>query len=348
MACKRFMARAALVAGVLLGCGLNAPASRAADQALIDAARKEGSVTWYTTLIVDQFVRPAAAAFEKKYGVKVNYIRADHNDVLLRILNEGKAGRMQADLFDGFSQVVALDKEGMVLHWSPDAAKRFPKHLYDPEGRWIASNLYVLTPGFNTDLVPKGTEPRTFEDLLDPKWKGKMAWSSNVSASGSAGFIGTVLTHMGEEKGMAYLNKLAAQNVTGVRVSARQLLDLVIAGEYAIGLQIFNYHPGISAAKGAHVDWIKMEPALAALGAVSITKPAPHENAAKLFLDFLTSPEGQQLFRDADYMPVDPDVPPRDPSLRPDGVNFKATYMTPFEIDSQVNRWAKIYDQLFK
>ncbi len=348
MACKRFMARAALFAVVLLGWGLCAPASRAADQALIDAARKEGSVTWYTTLIVDQFVRPAAAAFEKKYGVKVNYIRADHNDVLLRILNEGKAGRMQADVFDGFSQVVSLDKEGMVLHWSPDAAKRFPKHLYDPEGRWIASNLYVLTPGFNTDLVPKGTEPRTFEDLLNPKWKGKMAWSSNVSASGSAGFIGTVLTHMGEEKGMAYLNKLAAQNITGVRVSARQLLDLVIAGEYAIGLQIFNYHPGISAAKGAHVDWIKMEPALAALGAVSITKPAPHENAAKLLLDFLTSPEGQQLFRDADYMPVDPDVPPRDPSLRPDGVNFKATYMTPFEIDSQVSKWAKIYDQFFK
>ncbi len=348
MACRRFTARAALFAGVLLGWGLSAPASRAADQALIDAARKEGSLTWYTTLIVDQFVRPAAAAFEKKYGVKVNYVRADHNDVMLRILNEGKAGRMQADLFDGFSQVVTLDKEGMVLRWSPDAAKRFPKHLYDPEGRWIATNLYVLTPGFNTDLVPKGTEPRTFEDLLNPKWKGKMAWSSNVSASGSAGFIGTVLTHMGEEKGMAYLNKLAAQNITGVRVSARQLLDLVIAGEYAIGLQIFNYHPGISAAKGAHVDWIKMEPALAALGAVSITKPAPHENAAKLFLDFLTSPEGQQLFREADYMPVDPDVPPRDASLRPDGVAFKATYMTPFEIDSQVSKWAKIYDQLFK
>jgi len=348
MACKGFILRAPLFALALLGLGLNASASRAADQTLIDAARKEGSVTWYTTLIVDQFVRPAAAAFEKKYGVRVDYIRADHNDVTLRILNEGRAGRMQADLFDGFSQVVALDKEGMVLRWSPDAAKRFPKHLFDPEGRWIAANLYVLTPGFNTDLAPKGTEPRTFEDLLNPKWKGKMAWSSNVSASGSAGFIGTVLSHMGEDKGMAYLNKLAAQNITGVRVSARQLLDLVIAGEYAIALQIFNYHPGISAAKGAHVDWIKMEPALAALGVVSITRPAPHENAAKLFVDFLTSPEGQQLFRDADYMPVDPDVAPRDPTIRPDGATFKATYMTPFEIDNQVSRWAKIYDQLFK
>jgi len=345
---KGIAGRVAAFGACVMASLLCASVSRAADQALIEAAKKEGTRTWYTTLIVDQFVRPAAAAFEKKYGVKVNYVRADHNDVTLRILNEGKAGRMQADIFDGFSQVVTLDREGMVLRWSPDAAKRFPKHLSDPEGRWIAANLYVLTPGFNTDLVPKGTEPKTFEDLLDPKWKGKMAWSSNVSASGSSGFIGTVLTHMGEDKGMAYLRKLAGQNMTGVRVSARQLLDQVIAGEYAIGLQIFNYHPGISAAKGAHVDWIKMEPALAALGVMSITKPAPHENAAKLFLDFLTSPEGQQLFRDADYMPVDPDVPPRDPSIRPDGDKFRAIYMTPFEIDSQVPKWAKVYETLFK
>ena len=345
---RKRIARLAAFGAFVFASMTGAPASRAADQAMIDAAKKEGTLTWYTTLIVDQFVRPATAAFEKKYGVKVNYVRADHNDVTLRILNEGKAGRMQADLFDGFSQVVTLDREGMVLHWSPEAARRFPKHLSDPEGRWIAANLYVLTPGFNTDLVPKGTEPRTFEDLLDPKWKGKIAWSSNVSASGSAGFIGTVLSHMGEDKGMAYLRKLAGQNLTGVRVSARQLLDQVIAGEYSIGLQIFNYHPGISAAKGAHVDWIKMEPALAALGVMSITKPAPHENAAKLFLDFLTSPEGQRLFRDADYMPVDPDVPPRDPSIRPDGDKFKAIYMTPFEIDSQVPKWAKVYEELFK
>ncbi len=348
MTCKRIATGFALFGSALIGCCLSLHPTRAADQALIEAARKEGVVTWYTTLIVDQFVRPAAAAFEKKYGVKVDYVRADHNDITLRILNEGRAGRMQADLFDGFSQVVTLDREGMVLRWSPEAAKRFPGHLHDPEGRWIASNLYVLTPGFNTDLVPKGTEPQTFEDLLNPKWKDKMAWSSNVSASGAAGFIGAALAHLGEDRGVDYLKKLAGQNITGVRVSARQLLDQVIAGEYAIGLQIFNYHPGISAAKGAHVDWIRMQPALAALGAVSITKPAPHENAAKLLLDFLTSPEGQKLFRDADYMPVDPDVPPRDPTIRPDGDRFKATYMTPFEIDSQIPKWSRIYEQLFR
>jgi ABC-type Fe3+ transport system substrate-binding protein len=336
--------------GLLLAAVIMLPSVRteAADQALIDAAKKEGRLTWYTTLIVDQFVRPVTDAFEKKYGIKTEYTRADHNEVALRILNEGKAGKMQADIFDGFSQVVGLDREGFVTRWSPEAAKRYPKHLFDPQGRWIASNLYVLTPGYNTDLVAKGAQPKTFEDLLDPKWKGKLAWSINTSPSGAAGFIGAVLSYMGEEKGMVYLRKLATQNITGVRVSARQLLDQVIAGEYPIALQIFNYHPGISAAKGAHVDWIKMQPALAALGIVSITKPAPHENAAKLFVDFLTSPEGQGMFRNADYMPVDPQVSPRDPALRPDGEAFKATYLTPEQLDSEVPKWAKIYEQIFR
>ena len=91
-----------------------------------------------------------------------------------------------------------------------------------------------------------------------------------------------------------------------------------------------------------------MHPALAALGIVSITKPAPHENAAKLFVDFLTSPEGQAIFRDADYMPVDPGVQPRDPAFRPDGDTFKATYLSPWQVDSEIPKWAKVFEQVFR
>jgi ABC-type Fe3+ transport system substrate-binding protein len=326
---------------------LSAPV-RAADAALVDAARKEGRVVWYTTLIVDQFVRPLTAAFEKKYGIKVDYVRADMTEVGLRVMNEGQAGKMLADVFDGFSQVASLDRAGFVEHWVPDGAKRFPKELYDPQGRWVASNLYVLTPGFNTDLIPKGTEPKTFEDLLDPKWKGRIVWSSNVSPSGAAGFIGLVLLNMGEEKGMDYLRRFAAQRPVGVKLAARAVLDQVIAGEYAIALQIFNNHPGISAAKGAPVDWIRLQPSLAALSAVSITKPAPHPNAARLLVDFLISPEGQEIFRAADYMPVDPQVAPRDPRLRPDGKDYKAIYLTPEQIDEALPKWATVYEELFR
>ena len=317
------------------------------DQALLDAAKKEGQVTWYTTLIVDQFARPAAMVFEKKYGIKVNYVRADPAVVALRVANEGKAGQMQADILDGFS-TSALAKQGYIESWMPDSIRKLPKEYYDPNGYWIASNIHVLTPGFNTDLVPKGTEPRSFADLLDPKWKGKMVWSSSTATSSAAGFIGAVLAAMGEEKGLSYLQKLAKQDIANVDASARQILDQVIAGEYSIALQIFNNHTIISAAKGAPSDWINMDPPSVVLAVDSLTTHSRHPNAGKLFLDFLLSKEGQELFRNADYLPADPDVPPRDPSLTPGSGKFHARTFSPDELDSGMPHWADIYHRLFQ
>ena len=111
---------------------------------------------------------------------------------------------------------------------------------------------------------------------------------------------------MGEEKGKAYLRELAKQNIAGLPGSAREVLDQAIAGEYAIALQIFNHHAVISAKKGAPVDWIKMEPATETLSVVSVHKSAPHPNAAKLLVDFITSKEGQEVFRDVRLCPGAP------------------------------------------
>src|SRR5207244_5456501 len=109
------------------------------------------------------------------------------------------------------------------------------------------------------------------------------------------GFGGTVRTEMGREKGMAYLRELSKQNVANLPGSAREVLDQVIAGEYAVALQIFNHHAVISARKGAPVDWIKMEPATETLSVVSVHKNAPHPNGAKLLGDLITSLEGQEV-----------------------------------------------------
>ena len=326
---------------------LSAMPVQAADQALIDAAKKEGQVVWYTGLIVNQFVVPAANAFEKKYGVKVNYVRADSVEVSVRILNEAKAGKVESDVFDGFA-TPALKKQGLVAKWIPDQAKTLPKQYSDPDGFWIATNQFTLTPAFNTNLVPKGAEPKTFDDLLDPKWRGKMAWDSRASSSAGPGFIGLVLTTMGQQKGMDYLRKLAPQKISGLTVAARQVLDQVIAGEYAIGLQMFNHHVPISAAQGAPVAWIPMQPAMGVLSVISLTKDGPHPNAGKLLMDFLASAEGQSLYRDADYIPVDPAVAPKNPGLRPDGDKFKAVYMSPEQIDSDMPKWVQIYADLFR
>ena len=326
---------------------LVATSAPAADQALIDAAKKEGSVTWYTTLIINQFTRPAAEAFEKKYGIKVEYIRADPNEIALRISNEAKAGKVLADIFDGFG-MPALVRAGFVEKWIPDTAKRLPQQFRDPNEYWAAPNIFVLTPGFNTDLVKKGTEPKTFADLLDPKWRGKMVWSSRMSASSAPGFIGAALTEMGDEKGMDYLRKLAEQKIVNVDAAARQLMDQIIAGEYPVGLQMFNHHAVISASQGAPSAWIAMEPATVVLSVLHLTTKSPHPNAGKLLFDFLQSEEGQKLFRDADYMPVDPAVPPRDPTLRPDTGKFKARYFNPDELDAAMPKWQDIYLKMFR
>ena len=342
-----FPRHAWLAAAAILAALAGAPA-RAADQAMIDAAKKEGQVVWYTTQIIDQFARPAAAAFEKRYGIKVSYVRANSNEVALRVLNEAKAGKMQADVFDGTGATASLKKEGIVAKFIPENAKRFPKEYIDSEGYWVATNLYVLTPGYNTELIRKGTQPKTFQDLLDPKYKGKIAWNSTSSSSAGPGFVGIVLETMGEEKGIAYLRDLAKQQPTGLAVAARQVLDQVIAGEYAIALNIFNNHAVISAAKGAPVDWIPMDPALGVLSVISVTKDAPHPNAGRLFLEFLMSEDGQKIYRDAEYLPVDPNVPPKDLALRPDGVKFRAIYKTPEDIDREMPRWAEIFKSIFR
>ena len=343
----RVCARGLVAALTLFLLAASCPAL-ALDQALIDAAKKEGRVVWYTTQIVNQFARPAAETFEKKYGIRVDYIRADSNEVALRILNEGRAGKVQADVFDGTAAVASLKKENLVLQWTPEGARRLPAHAVDEAGYWVATNLYVLTPGYNTDLVPQAAAPRTYEDLLDPRWKGKIVWNTAAAPSAAGGFVGVVLASMGEEKGLAYLQALAKQNVTGIQVAARQVLDQVIAGEYAIALNIFNNHAVISAAKGAPSAWIAMNPAMAVLSVISVTKDAPHMNAGKLFLEFLVSEEGQKIYRDADYMPIDPSVQARDPSLRPDGERFKAITFTPEQIDMNMPRWAGVFRDIFR
>ena len=335
-----------IIATALIAATLTPLGALAADQALIDAARKEGEVTWYTTSIVDQFVRPAAQAFEKKYGIKVNFIRSNALEIELRVSNEAKAGRIQADLVDGTTTSITLKKMNLVEKWTPDV--KLPDRYKDPEGYWMASQEYVLLPGYNTDLIPKGSEPKNFEDLLNPRLKGKMVWNTTPSSSAGQGFVGLVLMEMGEEKGRAYLQALAKQNVTGIQVAARQVLDQVIAGEYAIALNIFNNHAVISAAKGAPSAWIPMNPALAVLSVISVTKDAPHTNAGKLFLEFLVSEEGQKIYRDADYMPIDPGVSARDPSLRPDGERFKAITFTPEQIETNMPKWAGVFREYFR
>jgi iron(III) transport system substrate-binding protein len=340
------MKKSLLATGLI--CALASHPAFAADQALIDAAKKEGEINWYTSQIVNQYVRPAISAFEKKYGIKVNYFRGNATDIALKVSTEAKAGRVLADVVDGTTTSVMLMRDGHIMQWVPDNTKGFEKQFVDPNGYWVASNFYVLTPGINTEMVKKADIPKSYADLLDPKWKGKMVWNATPSSSAAPGFVGTVLATMGEEKGMDYLRALAKQNVVSVASSGRQVLDQVIAGEYPLALQIFNNHASISARQGAPTTWITLDTSLAVIATISITKATTKPNAAKLFMEFVTSEEGQKLLAEAGELPVHPNVKPIDPPLRPEDGKFKAIFLSPEQVDQSMPRWAKIYQETFR
>jgi iron(III) transport system substrate-binding protein len=321
----------------------------ALDQRLIDAAKKEGEVVWYSTLIIDQIVRPVAKAFEEKYpGISVKFSRTPAGEMALKLQNEIRAHSVQADFFDAnsaFFQALPLDN---LVEYRPAAAASYPDNLKDPKGRYTAVNLYTMATGINTDMVPEADRPKSYEDLLDPKWKGKMAWTTDLTPNGPPGFIGAVLASMGEEKGMAYLEKLAKQGIANVPASQRVVLDQVISGQYAIGLMIFNHHAVISAKKGAPVAWLKIEPLVSTGNYVGLIKGSPHPNAGKLFEEFVLSKEGQTVFQKATYLPAHPDVPAAVPSLKPKEGGFKAVVITNEMALEKLPHWTEIYKQLFK
>jgi ABC-type Fe3+ transport system substrate-binding protein len=318
------------------------------DPKLLEAARKEGQLLWYTTLIVDQIVRPLIRAFHAQVpGVEVKFVRIDSGLQVTRLLTEAKIGRVQADVWAVIDGAAPLTENNAAAAFDIASAAGLPPTLVDPKRRWIATNLATRSLAYNTTLVPAATAPRSYQDLLDPRWKGAFVWNPN-SMTGAWGFIATVLRHMGEEAGMAYLRKLAGQNITPLPIATRAVLDRVIAGEYAIGLEMVNAHAAISIAQGAPIRWVPLEAVTTTLQVAGVTTGAPHPNAGRLFLDFMTSRAGQEIFRDANYIPMHPDVPAKDPTLKAKEGGYDSMVLGPEEVDNHAPRYRKIYQDIFR
>jgi len=276
---------------------------------LIAKAKEEGKLVWYTTMIVDQVVRPIAAAFEEKYGIRVEFVTGGWREVALRVSNESKSGSVSGDVYDSSEALGALLKDGFVEAYRPQSAADYPEDLKDSDGYWTAALLQPMVGAVNTDLVDEKDYPKSFEDLLDPKWKGQMAWTNNPTVAGPPGFIGAVLKSMGEEKGKEYLQKLAEQDIANVPSNQRVVLDQVIAGQYPLVLSVYNYHIAISQEKGAPVAPVHMDLSHMNTGMAGMLRGAPHPNAAKLFLEYFYSEDGQKIVAEAGYIPANPDQP---------------------------------------
>lgn len=335
--------------GTAAGLVLAPAVARAEDAAMVAAAKKEGMVVWYSGMIVNQVLRPLSEGFERKYpGIKVQSSRMPSGDAAQKIISEARAGNPQADLYDGTAVTFRLAEAGLVERYKPANAASYPAAMKDPNGDWTAINTYVMTPAVNSEMVSAADTPKTLQDLLDPRWRGRMAWTTDTTASGPAGFIGTVLDSMGQDKGMEYLRKLAQQRIVNVPASQRVVLDQVIGGQYPLALMTFNHHSVISAAQGAPVRWLPFSPAVELPNPAGLIRNAPHPNAAKLLLEYVLSDEGQAVMRKADYIPASPNVNAADPTLLPAKGGFTAMVVTPQDTAKKLEGWVAIYNELFK
>jgi ABC-type Fe3+ transport system substrate-binding protein len=349
-----------LLAGFFLAAGFCAAAAWAAmvedvalmkspnrEKLLIEGAKKEGKVMFYTGLIVDQVVRPVKDAFEKEYPfVQVEFFRANSERLAQRMLAEYQSKRYEVDLVSGSAAATMLQRAGLMQRFYSPPIAEYPPDLKDPKGFWGSTNVYFMTLGYNTRMVKPGELPKSYEDLLNPRWKGQMMWSTS-RGSGAPQFIGNLFMSRGLEAAKAYLPKLKQQNIAKSTASARQILDLVIAGEYPMAIQIFNHHAFISKSAGAPVEWQPLEPVTATNNAVGVAKNAPHPHAAMLFLDFMLSRKGQRVFQAANYLPAHPEVPALQADLKP-GVRFKkANYLSPEVLFDKSDEWAEYFEKEF-
>jgi iron(III) transport system substrate-binding protein len=268
-------------------------------QKVAAAAKKEGSFMLYTSFAEKDLPR-LTAAFEKRYGVKVKVWRSASEKVLQRAVIETGAGRHEFDaVHTSALEMEALHREKVLQPVAPAHGVELLAGAVRPHRAWTATYLSFWVQAYNTRVVKKDDLPRTYQDLLDPKWRGKLGIEARVPE-----WYATVAMDMGEEKGIRFFRELVAKNGISVRGGHTLLSNLVIAGDVPLALTMYQYITEGAKRKGAAVDWFVLEPAVARMSGVGIARRAPHPNAALLFYEFMLSTEAQQLLLEMDYVPT--------------------------------------------
>ena len=321
------------------------------EQLLLEGARKEGQVVIYSAAIVNQALRPMAEAFMKKYPfIKLTYWRGDTEEIVAKLSAEVRAKNVVADLVEGTGVGELAVEAGLTVPFSTPATDALPEMYRDPRGNWVSTRVSYFGIAYNTKLVPADQAPRTYDDLLDPRWKGKLAWRIGTS-SGTPLFLTTIRIARGEDKAREYFEKLAQQKVINFGSgSARTLVDRVIAGEFPIALNIFAHHPLISKAKGAPVNTHLLEPTASTAGTMIVPRGVRHPYAAMLLADFILSQEGQSIFSKAEYFPVRPDVAPLETlaPVVPKTAGVKELFVSSEQLNRYNDSSQKIFDELFR
>lgn len=287
------------------------------EKLLHEAAQAEGGeLMIYTSMNIDD-LELILAKFRERYPfTKTDYYRATGDDVIRKILTEDQAGKHFADVIETEAfEVYRLMQAGLLQPYVAPQSAAYPASLKDPAGYWTVDRLNTVVIGYNTELVGQADIPSTWEDLLDPKWKGKMAVEAN-----DIELLADMVSYWGEEKAFAFWEGIAAQE-PGIVDGHTELAEFVSAGEFAISPTLYGYRVEKLKADGAPIEWIRTDPVIAYTQLLAMASDAPNQSTARLFINWLLSVDGQNVYREVGRIPSRPGIG-TDPAGLIEGLNL--------------------------
>ena len=270
----------------------------------VEAAKKEGKVVIYGT-IVPQVMNVIQKGFEAKYGIKTEYWRADATKVIERAMTEWRAGRPAYDVVTGARGALILGKqEGIFGKYVPPASEAFPAKFKDPDGQltaWRSTPIGIL---YNTELVKPADAPKSLDDLLDPKWHGKLVIPDPTRHNSTAQFLWNLEKIKGE-RWMDFVRALGKQKPNLID-SFAPIPTALIRGESHVGITYIQY---VAQQKGP-IGYSLMAKALSEPTDAAISAKAANPNAGKLLIDYICSPQNQKKVAESGEFVLQPGVYP--------------------------------------
>ena len=326
-----------LILFLLMGPLAVAEAQDAHSAKLIEGAKKEGSLIWYTSTSTEDIKR-LFDAFNKKYPyIKTEFFNAGSARVLNRILNEARVGKVFFDLVSVRGvETHQLVKEGFIQPYVSPESAAYPQGFKDAKGYWVDYFDAYNIIAYNTKLVPKEHAPKSWEDLLDPRWKGKIAMDEEMYS-----WYAAMAVAWGRERAERYMKALAKQDIQ-LRSGQTLIAQLMAAGEFHMGMALAHRIERMKE-QGAPVEWVTtLDPITVSLHPIGVATKAPHASSAKLFIDFVLSKEGQQLVLAIGRTPSRPGI-----DTKMQAKNLKL-FPIPPALGESYNRYQKEFRELFR
>jgi iron(III) transport system substrate-binding protein len=270
---------------------------------LLAGAKTEGTVTLYSSAtLADQSA--ILGAFQAKYGIKVQQWRGSSEDIRSRALTEFAGGRFDADAVEtSGSEMEIMVRERLLQAIMPPAAAALIPQARMPHHGWIATRLSVFVGAYNTNIIKPADVPKSYQDLRDPKWKGKLG----IEVDDANWFL-SVVGSMGEPEGLRLFHDIVATNGISIRKGHTLLANLVGSGEVPLALTAYSYRvEQMKNVEGAPVELLYLPPVVALPTGAGVFKKAPHPNAALLLLDFYLT-DAQKILADREAVVTDPRV----------------------------------------